>query len=277
MNFFDSVHLEDQVLRLGRVLEVLQTCLTDLKTHYATLRQNPASLPPADSSVHLPSPVSAASQQIAADLNLRFLYKLSRDTGKPVDPRNVEEWQKNTQHGVFVALGGGQNSIPDQEKVIVKFARRYNTEAHKMLAEKGLAPKLYYHCPVRGGLTMVVMEIVQGIMASLWIQKIRHPRALHSGASVLEDVQRAIEVLHSNNLVFGDLRLQNIMVCESNEKAHAFLVDFDWAGTAGEARYPATMSALREWAPTVEAYSVMEKEHDLHRLRAIARDDFKLI
>ncbi|KAJ7230753.1 hypothetical protein GGX14DRAFT_554235 [Mycena pura] len=139
MNFHDSVHLEEQVLRLGCVFVVLQTCLKDLKIHYVTLRQNLALLLPADSSVHLPFPVSvsAASRQITADLNLCFLYKLSRDTGEPVDPRNLKEWQKNTQHGVFVALGGGQNGIPNQ-KVIVKFAWRYNTEAHQMLAEKDL-------------------------------------------------------------------------------------------------------------------------------------------
>ncbi|KAJ7218152.1 hypothetical protein GGX14DRAFT_390804 [Mycena pura] len=246
MNFHDSVHLEEQVLCLGRVFVVLQTCLKDLKIHYATLRQKLASLLPADSSVHLPSPVSvsAASRQITADLDLRFLYKLSRDTGEPVDPRNVKEWQKNTQHGVFVALGGGQNGIPNQE-VIVKFARRYNTEAHQMLAEKDLAPKLYYHCLVRGGLTMVVMEKCTG----------------HYGQSLdPEDLSP---------------RLQNIMVCQRNDhEAHAVLVDFDWAGTAGEARYPATISKIREWAPTVEAYGLMERGHDVHRLKAMEKEEF---
>jgi serine/threonine protein kinase len=123
---------------------------------------------------------------------------------------------------------------------------------------------------------MVVMENVQGIMASLWFQKIPH-LGTTLRLSVFKDVKRAIEALHSKNLVFGDLRLQNIMVCERNDhEAHAVLVDFDWAGTAGEGRYPATISKFHEWAPTVEAYGLMEKGHDVHRLKAMQRDDFKL-
>jgi serine/threonine protein kinase len=268
MNFHDSVHLEEQVLRLGRALEVLHTCLAQLKTYYTDLKTNEASLNASD--VHLPSPVSAEqpSQQITTDLNLRFLYKLSRGTGLAVDSLDSQDWRENTQHGVFVALGGGRHSIPEGREIIVKFARRYNTTAHEKLAGIGLAPELYYHCSVRGGLTMIVMEKVQGITASLW--KAHHP-GTRLPDFVIKDVERAIKALHEIDIVFGDLRLQNIMVCE-HDKAHAVLVDFDWAETAGKGRYPATISDLRAWAPTVEPYGVMEKEHDLHRLQFIPQE-----
>ncbi|KAJ7848373.1 hypothetical protein B0H14DRAFT_2356787, partial [Mycena olivaceomarginata] len=158
---------------------------------------------------------------------------------------------------------------PDGEEVIVKFARRYNVGAHQILAEMNLAPKLYHHCLVRGGLIMVVMERVVGMMASHWAYHHQDTPLPHS---VLEDVRRAIEVLHHRNIVFGDLRLPNIMVRQHGEgeaRARAVLVDFDRAAIAGQGRYPATISDLDVWAPTVVPYGVMEKKHDLHLLEVM--------
>ncbi|KAJ7939208.1 hypothetical protein B0H13DRAFT_1587224, partial [Mycena leptocephala] len=84
--------------------------------------------------------------------------------------------------------------------------------------------------------------------------------------TVSGDVRRAIGALHDRNIVFGDLRLPNIMICDNR----AVLVDFDWAALVGQGRYPATLSDLDVWAPTVAPYGVMEKEHDDHMLKAIA-------
>ncbi|KAJ7661870.1 hypothetical protein B0H14DRAFT_3076927 [Mycena olivaceomarginata] len=264
INLHDSMHLEDQVLCLARVLAVLQTTMTCLKTYYTALRTEPTRPLEYSSALHLPSPISAEQpfEQITTALNLRFLYKLSRLTGVAIDPLLDGDWQANTRHAVFVALGGGHNSIPEGHEVIVKFARRYNVEAHELLAGMNLAPKLYYHCSVRGRLVMVVMERVTGMMASHWsyLQGTPLPHF------VLEDTRRAIGALHDRNIVFGDLRLPNIMICDNR----AVLVDFDWAAPAGQGRYPATLSDLDVWAPTVAPYGVMEKEHDDHMLKAIA-------
>ncbi|KAI0244944.1 hypothetical protein BJV78DRAFT_1098897, partial [Lactifluus subvellereus] len=52
----------------------------------------------------------------------------------------------------------------------------------------------------------------------------------------LERVKQAIRLLHSRKLVFGDLRLPNILVKDES----VMFVDFDWCGKAGEARYPIT-------------------------------------
>ena len=53
----------------------------------------------------------------------------------------------------------------DQDRdVLVKFIRgRYGKEAHELLAEKSLAPKLIHHCILPGGLWhAVVMEKIEG-------------------------------------------------------------------------------------------------------------------
>jgi hypothetical protein len=47
-------------------------------------------------------------------------------------------------------------------EVVVKFTATYNEEVHKLLAEKGLAPKLYACQRVIGNLFMVVMERIDG-------------------------------------------------------------------------------------------------------------------
>jgi len=265
MNFHDSIHLEDQILYLARVLEALRTTMDGLKAHYAALGAQQAS--PYDSAIHLPSPVSANEPHapLAPELKLRFLYKLSRRTGVSVDPLDEDDWIANTRHAVFVALGGGQESIPQDGAVIVKFARRYNAAAHQMLARLGLAPKLYHHCSVRGGLTMVIMEKVEGKMASGLAS-----RGQPLPRSVLDGVQLAIQTLHQANIVFGDLRLSNIMVCQDdNSQARAILVDFDWAAIAGEGRYPASLAPFSVWAPTVHPHGLMQKAHDIHMLEVL--------
>ncbi|KAK7002083.1 hypothetical protein R3P38DRAFT_3215881 [Favolaschia claudopus] len=108
--------------------------------------------------IHLPFPVCAEQPHtpVTTSLHLRFLYKLSRLTGVAIDPSLSGDWEANTRNAVFVALGS------DGAEVVVKFARRYNVQAHELLAKSRLAPKLLHHRLVRGGMTMVVMERVVG-------------------------------------------------------------------------------------------------------------------
>ncbi|KAJ7677327.1 hypothetical protein B0H17DRAFT_945056, partial [Mycena rosella] len=97
-------------------------------------------------------------------------------------------------------------------EVVVKFHTKcYNTTAHTKLAALGLAPKLYYHAAVRGGLLMTVMEKVVGTTAFRWLwvnNTIRLP------SSIYTDIHSAIKELHAVDFVFGDLRLPNIMIRE---------------------------------------------------------------
>ena len=61
---------------------------------------------------------------------------------------------------------------PVSKNIVVKFVHRYNEEAHKLLADKDIAPKLLYYgkiisvrdsYPSCGGLHMVVMDYVDGM------------------------------------------------------------------------------------------------------------------
>lgn len=53
-------------------------------------------------------------------------------------------------------------------------------------------------------------------------------------------LKMAVEVMHAKNFVHGDLRPQNILVVDNKVR----LLDFDWAGNEGTARYPKSQNSL---------------------------------
>ncbi|KAH7884914.1 hypothetical protein F5I97DRAFT_1779733, partial [Phlebopus sp. FC_14] len=55
------------------------------------------------------------------------------------------------------------------------------------------------------------------------------------------DLAEAIQKLHDEGFVFGDLREPNIMIT-NDDKPKVQLIDFNWAGKKGEARYPVSIS-----------------------------------
>ena len=68
---------------------------------------------------------------------------------------------------------------------------------------------------------------------------------------VRSEVQRAIEVLHVRKLVFCDLRSPNVMITKTTRN-EVKLIDFNWAGEEGQARYPSLISSDIKWAAIVE-------------------------
>jgi hypothetical protein len=110
----------------------------------------------------------------------------------------------------------------DNQLIVVKFAHRYNVGAHRIVADKELAPKLFYagaicqSIPGSRGLfgapEMVVMEYLPGSPANELFCKGPLP------LSVYKDVQAAVDLLHKEGIVFGDLRRLNIMVLNKRAK-----------------------------------------------------------
>jgi len=157
----------------------------------------------------------------------------------------------------------------DNQFIVVKFALRYNADAHQAVAAKGLAPKLFHAGDtyqsiyssrgLYGAPQMIVMEHLPGSTA----HELFSDRFLPS--YVFTDVQAAINTLHEKDIVFGDLRRTNIMV----NKKRAKIVDFDWCGRDGEDRYPLTLNDTITWHPDVKRGSVTQKEHGQFMLKAL--------
>jgi hypothetical protein len=160
----------------------------------------------------------------------------------------------------------------DEKRLVVKFTRTYNPDAHHLLATSGLAPKLHYVGPHAGGLTMVVMDYIHGTPAHWTVD------TNHLSEYVLKDIEEAVVLLHGKNLVFGDLRLPNTVILDGEDSRSApsngrwaMLVDFDWCSLNGEGTYPATLndSDDMQWHEEVERGGVMRKSHDLHLLERL--------
>ena len=154
------------------------------------------------------------------------------------------------------------DDIPNT-RIVVKFTHRYNAEAHRLLAAEGLAPRLHYSSTddnVRYGKRfMVVMDFIDLEFPSDYLTEDQY-----------NSIKKAIDILHSNDLVFGDLRLPNILVGNNT----AMLIDFDWCGKAGKDRYPIEMNPEIDWHNDAGADRLMSLDHDMYMLAIL--DDYTM-
>lgn len=109
---------------------------------------------------------------------------------------------------------------------------------------------------------MVVMEYIDG--STLAAAKCDMDE--ETKERVRSQVKRALEILHDCGLVFGDLRFPNIIITKEGKVR---LIDFNWAGEEGQAKYPSLISPEISWPEGVKALAVIEREHDLDMLTRI--------
>ncbi len=129
-----------------------------------------------------------------------------------------------------------------------------NDIAHQELEAKGYAPKLYYYGTVTPRYVVVVMEKVEG-------------ERIDSYQEVLAHCANALEVLHCQELCHCDFRIPNILV-QADRKI--YVLDYEWAGTSGQATYPLMMNHVDiEWPDGAVAGGCIEKEHDCHWLQKL--------
>ena len=263
-------HAHDNIFRLAQAFKAVTIAAKSILGYYADLNRYP---PPAGSTAHMfPNPTRLDGDPLLE--NLRFKCRLSR-AGTRVTLPKLED---DRRLGLYIASmpAPPSSAAASDIEVVVKFTARYNVKAHRLLAEAGLAPRLYSCSRVLGELYMVVMEFLPG---KTMLHSCRGCKYLPW--SVYADIEAAIQRLHAEGIVFGDLRLSNIMCFEPKATSEsvfgpeqgpmrAKLIDFDWAGVADVERYPAMLDdSLRDWAPGVERYGVMRAEHDLAMLEKL--------
>ncbi|KAG8961214.1 hypothetical protein FRC03_005644 [Tulasnella sp. 419] len=146
-----------------------------------------------------------------------------------------------------------------KQEIVVKFVEKYNVSAHRLLASHGLAPKLLHPLdgdPLKiGRLQMIVMEFVRG----------QNAYYVQLSNDMLNEVERAINILHDGGWVFGDLRTPNIML--RNRKP--LLIDFDWCAKDNVGTYPRSLNKEIQWHKDVERGGIMKKEHDIFMLKQL--------
>lgn len=151
-------------------------------------------------------------------------------------------------------------------EIVIKFTQRYNANAHHLCSEKNLAPKLFYVGNSNlGGWHMIIMEYISGeTLQTANITKEEHD-------DILKNIEEAINTLHTNDIVFGDLRSSNIIVKKVDGKLQGMLIDFDWTGIHQKDRYTSRMNPEVNWASGAEGNALMHKDHDLYWLNILKK------
>jgi serine/threonine protein kinase len=244
----DSVLNETRIKKVARIFYTLRTSLEKLRHYYENLQlKSIASLP-------------APSRYFPSFTTYSF-------DGKVVQFKYIGFLEDGLDCTTLRARTCGHQA----QDIVVKFVDQYGERAHRLLADNRLAPILLYYgspCidkePSYHSLSMVVMDYIDGdTLASAKKEKNLDEKTMQI---VRSEVQHAIDILHLNGLVFGDLRSPNVMISKTNEVK---LIDFNWAGEEGQARYPSLISSDIKWAAGVEALGVIEKDHDMEMLNRL--------
>ena len=148
-----------------------------------------------------------------------------------------------------------EGSKDGNSRVMIKFVRRYAKGLHTLLAEENLAPHLYGLDDVSGGWKMVVMEYMPPERWVMLSNKMPPERQKYK-----DKIKEALELIHDNKFVHGDVRPYNILVPEGGG-VDIRVVDFDDSGINEKDKYP------REWNDTfrptdAKEGALLRKDHD---------------
>ncbi|KAG2423370.1 hypothetical protein HYH02_015342 [Chlamydomonas schloesseri] len=162
--------------------------------------------------------------------------------------------------------GAGSGGDGSENAVVVKLCRKYGVPAHQAWAGLGLAPQINFVEQLPGGWILIEME---------WLPEPewRQLSDLQQGAELeeaLAAVREALECAHTETgMVHGDVRPPNCMVRRSSSNGwEVRFVDFEWAGDAGQATYPACLNPDIPWPDGVAYGTQLQREHDIKLLAA---------
>ncbi|KAI9069718.1 hypothetical protein FKP32DRAFT_1586656 [Trametes sanguinea] len=250
---------DQQIYETGRLFRAIKTAIDDLGAFYQSLKLPP--VPPHRSrlAAFLAPPKAYIGPQFtrfeADGQAVTLTY-----TGRLSDEYPFQ--------AVFTAVARKEGSDVGHD-VVVKFTHNYCEEGHKLLADhrtpggapRPLAPRLW-HCSENAdvGMYVVVMD---------WIMDTEERTMTEEDHATLRE---AIALLHGRNLVFGDLREPNVLLIKGGG---LMLIDFDWCGREGTARYPRDMNedGSIPWAEDAQAGQLIKKQHDLQMLVVLASED----
>lgn len=195
-------------------------------------------------------------------------------------------------------LSKGSNKLvyiaqrPQQPLQLVKFTQQYGVEAHDAWAAAGIVPGLLAQpCHVAKTWQQVCMEYLtpdmpdsSGWVTMRWLMQSVEKQAEFAGKSLIvaphhlpqlhELAQKLVCRAHGvevcgKRAAHGDVRPDNIMVhVKDNAVLDLRLIDMDWAGVVGAARYPSFLNTKTIiWPQGVGSGQLIQQAHDLELLR----------
>ena len=157
-------------------------------------------------------------------------------------------------------------AIYNQNNAIVKFVESYGEAVHNFCASKKFAPALFCCKQVTSRFKMVVMEeIGNATLLHDYVHKDGIDKGLLKGKCL-----NILHEIHQAGFCHGDFRDNNLLVVEEGNDVSLYLIDFDWAGKTGEAKYPYFMNHFQiDWADGASDSEPLQPSHDLHFLEKI--------
>ncbi|KZT01360.1 uncharacterized protein LAESUDRAFT_798037 [Laetiporus sulphureus 93-53] len=143
--------------------------------------------------------------------------------------------------------------------VLVKLVNEpYGEDVHRLLARHHFAPSLYGYARYEGAPCAYIMEYLQSLTWTTLYNFSRGNASNKDKRAIRRSLQHLVGILEDNQVVHGDLRPVNIMLQVDDERklvrskgrkstAKIRVVDFDWAGKAGEVLYPVLRNQDIDW------------------------------
>ncbi len=150
---------------------------------------------------------------------------------------------------------------PDSDEFVVKFTPWYSEDAHNCLGSYDLAPRLRRCVRISADWIAVIMDKSKYLVPfDLILSDEDNEKVRHKVTSV-------VRMLHQEGFVHGDIQQTNILIdVESltSDDVKIHLIDFDWAGPIGEAKYPADVNRITMRRPDgVEGGGFITEQHDI--------------
>ncbi|KAI0339191.1 hypothetical protein BDW22DRAFT_1431805 [Trametopsis cervina] len=260
-------YIRRHIEHIAKHFDVVRCALHRLRKYYQGVV--PRSKEQQDLTRFFPNPTRLDSKPPLADL----VYERRINFGEEHNEYTCSMWR---------ALYKGQPAL-------VKFAERYSVRAHRILAdhEPAMAPKLYFAEKLLGGVWMIVMEFLGGYSAAaLFNDDTSLPQ------SVVADLEVALDLLHRDGIVHGDVRRPNIMLHAEKGEYRAKLVDFDFSGRdidgsddddggsvifdnedeVGSQHYDLLISGDAGFVKGIQPCGRMRMKHDLQMLERISHE-----
>lgn len=223
------------------------------------------------------------------DTSTRFLGINSAQLPSPL--WDTEKWGDVEQIGAGKLVFRAHRQDPaGGQQVLVKFTQRYGKATHEAWAKAGLVPPLVGQ-PIQlpGGWQQIQMEYLPRVLeeeVSGWVtlsyllspsKTTKHLKKLLPPPGdrqlLINRAQQLLKAAHSTlvsgrKAAHGDARPDNILVLmRLGQIVELKLIDLDWAGLAGEEKYPTLLNTVAiQWPDGVAAGQPLEQEHDLELL-----------
>jgi len=249
--------LDHSIHRVAQVLRALKQATGELTKYYSSLEFVLPSTSVSHGSLHhppsraLPTPLHPMTLHVVPPSFREYTAE-----GKKYTVDYTSRLLPRSQfRAVFKGIACGEDGA--KHNVVIKFAPAYCPDAHRKLAEMGRAPFLRF-CEQVGsvGMYVVVMDYEERVDPHVPLD-----------AEHVEMLRAAMEALHTDGYVHGDIRAPNILITKTGLK----LIDFDWCGKAGTARYPADINLTSGigWHSGVRRGGLIERGHDEHMFKLL--------